>query len=83
LAGLNDVSSAAIDDVGVCRDRIFDLVERKRLRMARGMVDSDMRGRAPSREYELRIVTNLDSICSTAGYVTRPVDLDKRVTLQP
>ena len=36
-AGLNEVSMEAMEEVGVCRDRILDLVERKRRRTRCGM----------------------------------------------
>lgn len=35
-AGLKEVSREAIDEVGACRDRILDLVDRKRRRMRCG-----------------------------------------------
>jgi len=45
LAGLKDVSIEAIDEVGVCLDRILERVIRNRRRTLRGNEDHEGRGR--------------------------------------
>ena len=62
---MKEVSMAAMDDVGVWRERIFDLVERRRRRTPRGSVGHDGRGNenargsepsAEKKDVEMRIV---------------------------